>query len=56
LAIYRIREESLSRNKKNLLLHQWSFYRKIENLTFIASVYLMIIWAYNGIKKYDFNL
>ena len=56
LAIYRIREESLSRNIKNLLLHQWSFYRKIENLTFIASVYLMIIWAYNGIKKYDFNL
>ena len=54
LAIYRIRKESLSRNKKKLVIHQWYFYRKIENLSFITSIYLMLLWAYNGIKKYDF--
>lgn len=54
LAIYRIRKESLSRNKKKLVIHQWYFYRKIENLSFVTSIYLMLLWAYNGIKKYDF--
>ncbi|NVK51433.1 MAG: glycosyltransferase family 2 protein [Flavobacteriaceae bacterium] len=52
LAIYRIRSSSHSRNKKNLLLPQWYFYRKVEKASFLLSVYYMIIWALNGFKKY----
>ena len=52
LAIYRIRNNSHSRNKKKLLAPQWYFYRKVENLSFFASVYYMTIWAYRGFIKY----
>jgi teichuronic acid biosynthesis glycosyltransferase TuaG len=51
-AIYRIRENSLSRKKKDLIKHQWYFYRKVENLSFIDSLYYMIHWAIHGVKKY----
>jgi glycosyltransferase involved in cell wall biosynthesis len=53
LAIYRIRDNSHSRNKKKLLKPQWYFYRHVENLSFITSIYLMIVWAYRGFKKYS---
>ena len=53
LAIYRIRNNSHSRNKKKLLKPQWCFYRHVENLSFITSIYLMIVWAYRGFKKYS---
>jgi hypothetical protein len=48
LAIYRIRNNSHSRNKKKLLKPQWKniFYRKVENLNILISTYLMIVWAY----------
>ena len=51
-AIYRIRENSLSRNKKNLLKYQWNFYYKIEKLGFFASVHYMIQWMVRGFLKY----
>lgn len=51
-AIYRIRDNSLSRNKKNLLSYQWEFYRNVENLNFFQSVYYMLWWMYLGYKKY----
>ena len=51
-AIYRIRENSLSRNKKNLLKYQWNFYYKVEKLGFFASVYYMIQWMVRGFLKY----
>jgi glycosyltransferase involved in cell wall biosynthesis len=53
LAIYRIRDNSHSRNKKKLLKPQWYFYRHVENLSFITSIYIMIVWAYRGFKKYS---
>jgi len=53
LAIYRIRNNSHSRNKKKLLKPQWLFYRKVENLNILISTYLMIVWAYRGLKKYS---
>ena len=53
LAIYRIRDNSHSRNKKKLLKPQWLFYRKVENLNILISTYLMIVWAYRGLKKYS---
>ena len=53
LAIYRIRDNSHSRNKKKLLKPQWYFYRHVENLSLVRSVYLMIVWGYRGFKKYS---
>ena len=51
-AIYRIRENSLSRNKSKLLRYQWQFYRKVENLNVFQSVYYMVQWMYRGFIKY----
>lgn len=51
-AIYRIRENSLSRKKTNLLTHQWHFYRKVENLSVMSSAYYMVQWAVRGFLKY----
>lgn len=52
LAIYRIRKQSLSSNKANLLKHQWTYYRVVENLSVIKSSYYFTIWMYYGSKKY----
>lgn len=52
LAIYRIRENSHSRSKKNLLKHQWHFYRKVAQLNLIKTVYFFTIWVFYGLKKY----
>ncbi|WP_394757896.1 glycosyltransferase family 2 protein [Flavobacterium sp.] len=51
-AIYRIRENSLSRNKKNLLKYQWQFYREVEKISFLSSIYYMLHWMYRGFMKY----
>ncbi|MCR8667194.1 glycosyltransferase family 2 protein [Aestuariibaculum sp. M13] len=51
-AIYRIRKHSLSRNKKRLIKYQWQFYRDVENLSVLSSVYYMFQWMYRGILKY----
>lgn len=51
-AIYRIRENSLSRNKSNLLKYQWQFYREVEKLNVFQSMYYMTHWMYRGFLKY----
>lgn len=51
-AIYRIRKDSLSRNKWGLLRSQWDFYRKVEHLNMLQSAYFMICWVYYGFRKY----
>ena len=51
-AIYRIRENSLSRNKKNLLIYQWDFYYYVEKLGFFPSIYYMVHWMVRGFLKY----
>ena len=51
-AIYRIRENSLSRNKSNLLKYQWKFYRDVEKLNIFQSLYYMLHWMYRGFIKY----
>lgn len=51
-AIYRIRENSLSRNKSRLLKYQWQFYREVENLNVFQSTYYMLQWMYRGFLKY----
>lgn len=52
MAIYRIRKNSLSRKKSDLISYQWEFYRKIEKLTFFQSSYYMIQWMIRGFLKY----
>ena len=52
LAVYRIRKNSLSRNKAALLKYQWQFYREFAELNPIQSAYYMACWAYNGFVKY----
>lgn len=52
LAVYRIRKQSLSNDKVNLLKHQWVFYRDVENLSILKSVYYFTLWMYYGSKKY----
>jgi len=52
LAIYRIRKQSHSRNKFNLIKHQWLFYREVALLSRVKSIYYFFLWAVYGIKKY----
>jgi len=51
-AIYRIRKNSLSRKKSDLLKYQWQFYRNVENLNVFKSCYYMAHWMYRGFLKY----
>lgn len=51
-AIYRIRENSLSRKKADLVKYQWQFYREVEKLNIIQSSYYMLHWMYRGFMKY----
>lgn len=51
-AIYRIRENSLSRKKSKLLRYQWQFYREVEKLNVFQSAYYMLHWMYRGFMKY----
>lgn len=51
-AIYRIRENSLSRDKKKLISYQWQFYREVEKLNVLQSAYYLLHWMYRGFMKY----
>jgi teichuronic acid biosynthesis glycosyltransferase TuaG len=51
-AIYRIRKNSLSRKKTDLIKYQWQFYREVEKLNVWKSMYYMFYWTINGLKKY----
>lgn len=51
-AIYRIRENSLSRKKSDLIKYQWQFYREVEKLSLFQSIYYMLHWMYRGFMKY----
>ena len=51
-AIYRIRKDSLSRNKWRLIKSQWEFYRDIERLSLSQSFYFLVCWMYYGFLKY----
>lgn len=42
LTYYRVRENSLSIDKKSLVKYQWQVYRKIEHLSLPKSIYLLI--------------
>ena len=51
-AIYRIRQNSLSRKKSDLIKYQWQFYREVEKLHIFQASYYMMHWMYRGFMKY----
>jgi len=51
LGCHRLRPESLSSNKVSLLKYHWKVYRKIENLSYIKSAYLLSYWIFFSLFK-----
>jgi glycosyltransferase involved in cell wall biosynthesis len=51
LAQYRIRPDSISRNKYIKLKYIWKMYREIEELSFLKSLYCITCHAYGGYKR-----
>jgi len=52
LCIYRMRENSISRNKYKMAIKQFYVYFKFLNLPLHRSIYYTFFWMLNGIKKY----
>ncbi|WP_068596085.1 glycosyltransferase family 2 protein [Vaginella massiliensis] len=52
LGIYRIRDNSVSRNKIKIAFKQFDVYYRYLNLNVFSSVFYTICWAFNGLKKY----
>jgi len=53
LAVYRIHDNSVSSNKLIAILYVWKVYREIEYIAFFKSIYYMLHFIINGIKKYS---
>lgn len=53
LAKYRMREGSVSRNKKNVVKDQYLVYREHMKFSVLKSVYYTMQWAVNGFLKYS---
>ncbi len=52
LGIYRIRENSVSRDKLTIAKKQFDVYYKFLDYSLIKSLYYTFFWALNGMKKY----
>lgn len=51
LSSHRVRPNSISSNKINLLSYHWKVYREIEQLSFFKSIYLIFYWTIvSGLK------
>lgn len=53
LAKYRMRTNSVSRNKKEMAVEQFLVYYKFMDFSLIKSLYYTTLWAFNGFKKYS---
>jgi teichuronic acid biosynthesis glycosyltransferase TuaG len=53
LAVYRIRKNSVSRNKYKAMFYVWKVYRDVEHINIFYSAYLMVNYIINGLKKYS---
>lgn len=54
LALYRVRHNSISSNKKNAAFFTWKVYRNIERLNIIISIYYFTHYAIKGILRTKF--
>jgi glycosyltransferase involved in cell wall biosynthesis len=52
LALYRLRKNSISSKKLDLVKYQWQLYRHVENLGFLRSLYYLIAVTYNRLIRY----
>jgi teichuronic acid biosynthesis glycosyltransferase TuaG len=52
LAAYRMRDGSISSNKRRIMKYQWNVYRRIENIGVAKSLYLLGCWMLHGVGKY----
>ena len=51
MTYYRVREGSLSKDKKKLIKYQWKVYRDIEKLPLVKSIFLLFHKIYTVLKK-----
>ncbi len=56
LAIYRLRQNSASRNKLKVVYQKWLGFRTRERISFWKSVYYFSHYFWHGLKKYAFSL
>lgn len=50
-ALYRLRKNSVSSNKMNVLSWQWNIYVNIEKIGFLKSAYFFMCYVYKALKK-----
>lgn len=51
LAFYRVRQNSVSRNKMKAAHYQWKIYRDAEGLPLHKSAFYLLHYAFHGLKK-----
>jgi len=52
LVDYRMRDDSLTASKKNMIRPQWNIYRKVLGMGAFRSAFYLASWAVNGVFKY----
>jgi hypothetical protein len=52
LVDYRMRDDSLTASKKNMIYPQWNIYRNVLKMGFLRSSFYLMSWAVNGVLKY----
>nr|WP_244897342.1 glycosyltransferase family 2 protein [Marinococcus halophilus] len=52
LSSHRVRKNSLSKKKVNLVGYHWKVYREIEKLSLLKSVYLIMYWVLSKVLKF----
>ncbi|WP_313581105.1 glycosyltransferase family 2 protein [Chishuiella sp.] len=52
LGVYRMRSNSLSRNKLDIAIKQYNVYKDFLKMNIIKSLYYTFFWGLNGLKKY----
>ncbi|WP_243114816.1 glycosyltransferase family 2 protein [Oenococcus oeni] len=55
LVHYRIRPDSLSRKKRELVQYHWKIYREYEHLNYFVSIYLTSYYIFRGVFRKIFN-
>lgn len=52
IGTYRISSKSVSNKKTKMIKYQWNVYRKIENISFLKSLYYLVITIFKKFFKY----
>ena len=52
LVDYRMRDDSLTASKRNMIYPQWNIYRNVLGMDIFRSAFYLASWAVNGVFKY----